>query len=172
MAGSGDVPIGAVWRQAREHAELAGHLDGDGSGTRRVVRATDPTTWTGAPLVSSIERTRCIARQRGTVVGYRYDGCRCSECREAHRVSNKRRREHRQPPALVDAAGTHRRIRALLACGWTGTGIARRAGWDSRRRVHHLLRRHRIRPRTAEVIGRVYGELAERDPARLRREVA
>lgn len=103
-----------------------------------------------------IDRTRCIARQRGTAVGYRYYGCRCSECREAHRLHNKRHREHRQPPALVDAAWTQRRIRALLASGWSGTDVARAAGWDSRRRVHHLLVRRQIRPRTAEVIERVW----------------
>lgn len=151
--------------------------------------------------MSVIDRPRCRARQRGTAVGYRYYGCRCGECRDAHRVRSKLHRDHCLPPALVDAGRTHRRIEELVERGFTGTDIARRAGWDSRRRVHHLLQRNQIRPRTVEVIARVYGELAEspapsgigrvgscagghrsapaddeadneRDPARLRWEVA
>ena len=151
--------------------------------------------------MSVIDRPRCRARQRGTAVGYRYYGCRCPQCRDAHRVHTKLHREHRLPPALVDAGRTHRRIEELVARGFTGTDIARHAGWDSRRSVHHLLQRNQIRPRTAELIARVYGELTEspapsgigrvgscgsghrsapvrgasdheRDPARLRREVA
>lgn len=110
--------------------------------------------------MSVLDRTRCIARQRATAVGYRYDGCRCGECRDAHRVHTKLSRDGATAPALIDATRTHHRIRALLASGWTGTDIARCAGWDSRRRVHHLLNRRQIRPRTAEVIERVYSELA------------
>lgn len=110
--------------------------------------------------MSVLDRPRCIARQRGTAVGYRYYRCRCGECCDAHRLSNKRYREHCQPAALIDATRTQRCIRALLASGFSAGDIARRAGWDSRRRVHHLLNRRQIRPRTAATIERVYSELA------------
>lgn len=66
--------------------------------------------------MSVIDRTRCRARQRGTAVGYRYDGCRCSGCREAHRVHTKRHREHRQPPA---------RVRAIAIQGTGGAALSR-----------------------------------------------
>lgn len=110
--------------------------------------------------MSVIDHPRCTARQRGTAVGYRYYRCRCGECSEAHRAHNKLSRDGAAPPALIGAARTQYRIRALLASGFSGTDIARRAGWDSRRRVYHLLNRRQIRPRTAEVIERLYADLA------------
>lgn len=110
--------------------------------------------------MSTTDRTTCIAQDRGTAVGYRYHRCRCADCTEAHRLHNKRLREHRQPPWLLSPIGTQRRIQALMALGWTGGEIARRAGWDSRRRVNQLLARRQIRPETAKRIAGIYSELA------------
>jgi len=59
----------------------------------------------------------CPAARHDTRSAYMY-GCRCPAAREAQRLYVKRRKVNRQPPGLVDATGTIRRIQALRAIGW------------------------------------------------------
>lgn len=97
----------AAARQAREQAQAA-------------VTPTD-CTHPGAP------------HRHGTNLAYVRDRCGCCACREAHRVySQGLRKRHvygRFEAEWVDAAdtvGAH--VEALLATGWTVTGIMRAAG--------------------------------------------
>lgn len=57
-----------------------------------------------------------------------HEGCRSPAAREDHRVYEKRRREKRNAPRLVDGTGTRRRIRALQAIGWRTGEIAKASG--------------------------------------------
>jgi hypothetical protein len=70
----------------------------------------------------------CGAKRHGTATAYN-KGCRCPESREAWRLYNKRRREHRQAPAYIDSTGARRRIQALMAIGWSLRSIHRQLGY-------------------------------------------
>lgn len=62
----------------------------------------------------------------GAPVTYDWWGCRCVECREAHRLYRKRLREGRQPSAKVSSLGTARRLQALAAIGYSFRDVAAR----------------------------------------------
>lgn len=107
-----------------------------------------------------VDRSGCpyTGARHGTAWVYRW-GCRCPDAREAHRLYRKRWREHRLPPSTVDATGTVRRIRALMAVGHNGVTIAAAAQRDPRM-VHRILSEHTtVRVRTAAVFARVYDDL-------------
>lgn len=81
--------------------------------------------------VAPIDRTECNARtnvagvpQHGTATAYRNFYCRCPDAREDNRLKDKRRREHRHPPAYIDSTGTARRLQALACLGWTMNSLA------------------------------------------------
>jgi len=59
---------------------------------------------------------------------YHRGACRCPVCTEAWRLYSKRYREGRLEPSYVDATGTRRRVRGLMALGWTRQHIAESAG--------------------------------------------
>ncbi|MFC3504834.1 hypothetical protein ACFOOK_28235 [Micromonospora krabiensis] len=77
----------------------------------------------------------CTANIHGTSSAYKA-GCRCPHARNANRIYEKRRREGRNTPRLIDATGTHRRIQALWALGHTSTTIGEAAGLSE----HHVQR--------------------------------
>jgi hypothetical protein len=60
----------------------------------------------------------------GQPVTYDWWGCRCAECRDAHRIYRKRLREGRQPAAKVRSLGTARRLQALAALGYSFRDLA------------------------------------------------
>jgi hypothetical protein len=66
----------------------------------------------------------CLAAYHGTYTAYRKAGCRCPHAREAHRLYQKRSREGRIEPALIDATGTRRRVQGMWALGHTSSTIA------------------------------------------------
>lgn len=70
--------------------------------------------------------TCAAARHSGTA--YSSGSCRCPTGREAYRLYRKRLREGRQPPALIPAVGTTRRLQALVAIGYCWTHLANRLG--------------------------------------------
>lgn len=75
-----------------------------------------------------------------------------------------------RPPAdgtaLIDATGTIRRLRALVATGWPITAIARRAGIDSSH-LHRLLHGavREVAAGTAHTVHVLYDDLWDADPA-------
>jgi hypothetical protein len=81
--------------------------------------------------VAPIDRAGCDARtnaagvpQHGTATAYRNFYCRCPDAREDNRLKEKRRREHRHPPAYIDSTGAARRLQALACLGWTMNALA------------------------------------------------
>ncbi len=77
---------------------------------------------------ATLQAASCTAERHGTPTAYDWWGCRCPEGREAWRIYRKRLRSKRQPPALIPAAGTTRRLQGLVALGWTWTALAERLG--------------------------------------------
>lgn len=99
--------------------------------------------------------------RHGTYAGY-VAGCRDDCCRRASRTYHAIRtheRENLGRPRTIPAIGTHRRIQALLAIGWTYRDMANRLGY-SREAVRQVLLHQRVHRSTAEQIERVYRELS------------
>lgn len=63
----------------------------------------------------------------------------------------------------VDASGTHRRIQALVAVGWSQSRIAARLGWTAAN-LSTLLRRPRTIAATARAVRDLYEELWDQPP--------
>ena len=81
----------------------------------------------------------------------------CDDCREAHNKARRnlwRKRYVRGVDRLyIDATGTHRRIRALMALGWRYRDIDRLAGHEDATRAawaHNLMQQRRVHIDTAE----------------------
>lgn len=72
-------------------------------------------------------RDGCVAPSHDSVSAY-FRHCRCDGARVAYGRYRKRKRLGRQPAAVVDATGVHRRIEALAAMGWTLQHVAERIG--------------------------------------------
>ena len=91
--------------------------------------------------------------------------CKCDECRqyareyEFWRAAQKRRGR----PLLIDATGTHRRIRALGRIGYSRNRIAQLAG-RSEAWVGNVLRVKKVTPATAQVVRDLY-DLVSMRPA-------
>lgn len=104
----------------------------------------------------------CTAKRHGTTSAYRH-GCRCPHARDAHRLYQKRHREGRNKPRLVDATGVRRRIQALWAIGHTSQTIAGACGPDiTREQVYHLTSRAAVTSHSWEAIDRAYKLLSSR----------
>lgn len=73
----------------------------------------------------------CAATRHGTATAYQVDGCRCPDAKEAQRIYRKRlsHDHHTGRARKVDATGTRRRWRALMALGWTNHGLMNRLGY-------------------------------------------
>jgi hypothetical protein len=100
--------------------------------------------------------------RHGTTRGYAA-GCRRACCREARNTDERTRRKRRQVLGIVrsvPASGTQRRIRALMAIGWTSADIATRAGWGTPQAVTELLAvRRTVFVATAATIAAIYDDL-------------
>lgn len=84
----------------------------------------------------------------------------------------------RAPSALVDSAGTVRRLRALVAVGWPQARLAERIGWTDAN-LSALIRgeRAQVEQRTADAVVKLYDQLWQVSPeglsaARARRHAA
>ena len=82
-------------------------------------------------------------------------GCRCPEARNATRLYYKRRREGRQGAILVDATGTHRRLQALCAMGYSMAELSRMLG-RSERYLAVILDHKVINPKSAALVAALY----------------
>lgn len=101
------------------------------------------------PAVCDCPRSR---HQHGTVVMYVNHRCGCPDCRRAHAAGAARRRRlvayGAHQPALVDAAGSRRRLQALMTVGWSVTALAEDVGITAGR-LHPLVNgRQRLVSRT------------------------
>lgn len=87
-----------------------------------------------------------------------------------------------RPGATLDAAGSRRRLQALMACGHTFQALAAALSWEPHR-VRAVLDCSRVSARTAQAVAAVYGRMwdaapdegtprAARDAARARRQAA
>lgn len=112
-----------------------------------------------APTVT--DRSACTAGHHGTEGAYRH-GCRCADAREDVRLKNKRRREGRHKPGVVDATGTSRRIQALAALGWSLGDLAEHAGCGRGfvKDLHSARRGGTVLRATADRWARIYDELS------------
>lgn len=107
-----------------------------------------------------LDRGDCPARRHGTAAAYERHGCRCRDAREANRINRKRRREGRYRPELVDATGTHRRIRALQRLGWPLGELAARLGRQPHgRALSCALQRSRCTRSWAVTVAALFDEL-------------
>jgi transcriptional regulator with XRE-family HTH domain len=117
---------------------------------------------------------RCLrARHRhGTRAAYNRDGCRCRSCIAANTATARRRRRelaaahwNGAAPIWVNPVGTHRRLRALTAAGWSTTQLADELG-VTRSAIAHLrnLRQERILAATAANVVTLYERLWWRTP--------
>lgn len=100
--------------------------------------------------------------RHGTTRGYS-NGCRCGGCRGARALDERRRRKMLQlygTRRRIDATGTQRRIRALMALGWTSRHIADLCGWTSAEAVTEINKDRRfVYLATAEKIADAYERL-------------
>lgn len=74
----------------------------------------------------------CSGARHGTWSSAQKHGCTCPDAVEALRVYRKRHREGRLVPLLVDALGSQRRLRALMAIGHGEDKLAAELGWSTR----------------------------------------
>lgn len=88
-------------------------------------------------------------------------GCACDACNSADRRYHKLRR-HTGPRTTL-AIGTHRRIQALVACGWTFSALARHLD-RSPYAVRAILSHDRVRLDTARRIIALYDQLWDTPP--------
>lgn len=90
----------------------------------------------------------------------------CDPCRDAHNEARRnlwRKRYVRGVDRLyIDATGTARRIRALMALGWRYCDIDQAAGYDAKRATwaHNLTTQERVHLDTAERVARIYDEMS------------
>jgi hypothetical protein len=91
----------------------------------------------------------------------------CQRCKDAHahykRQLWRRRYTRRADHLYTDATGTKRRIRALIALGWTYRDINSRAGWSTSHsggNAHNIMRQQRVHLDTADVVRGVYDDLS------------
>lgn len=106
-----------------------------------------------------IERSACPARYHGTTSAYTAHKCGCPEAKAEWRRYRTRRELGTQPPGWVDATGTHRRIQAMQAMGYSQRALAARLGCRTKNAVSKLLGRPRVHRRTAEAVERLCDEL-------------
>lgn len=83
----------------------------------------------------------------------------CDPCRHAHMVQMKLWKMG-LTPHLVDPTGTHRRIRALMALGWTMQEIGARCGHPNRSWAGELLKSATVHEHTAARIADAYESMS------------
>lgn len=121
----------------------------------RPTLAADPDKAGATP-----DRAGCPAGFHGTRWAISAHGCTCPDARLAQLRYNKRHRAGTQPPLLVPAIGSRRRLEALQAIGWSVAALNDRLGLPHGatrlragvQQVHHD---------TAARIATLYRELAD-----------
>jgi hypothetical protein len=105
----------------------------------------------------------CGANYHGTNAARTKAGCTCPHAREAHRLYQKRMREGRLVPVLLDATGTRRRVQGMWALGHPSTTIIVEAGGGlDRQQVVRFCQQKRITPGHRALIVEAYRKLIVR----------
>jgi len=94
------------------------------------------------------------------------EGCRCRTCRGAIAAYKRRRNRlvaYGRWEYPVDAAGTRRRVQALMRNGWSTGALAARSGRTAGA-VWQMLRYERVSPATAAAWRALYDELWDQEP--------
>jgi hypothetical protein len=101
--------------------------------------------------------------RHGTIAGFGA-GCREDCCRLVRNAYERNRRKYRAVLGIerrVSSVGTQRRLRALMALGWTSATISARCGWTTPQAVTELLTSRKfVFLTTHQTIARVYDELS------------
>jgi hypothetical protein len=109
------------------------------------------------------ERGECTAMVHGDRFAYRA-GCRCAEALAAMAEVRRRLRNAHVlgVPMVVPSLGSQRRIRALMALGWTEKLIGAQVGHVTASTVRGVLMNETVTARTAQRIAEVYERLSMR----------
>lgn len=94
-------------------------------------------------------------------------GCRCSVCRAANtawQANRDRMIAYGRWAALVPAAGTQRRLQALMRNGWSWGVLAARLGIPRQRLRAKLCRHQHVTPATATAVRALYDQLWDQPP--------
>lgn len=110
----------------------------------------------------------CTATRHGdTHTAYTTWRCRCPGARRAGAVYRWQKANGTHQPKLVTALGTGRRIRALMAAGWSQAQIGEAVGLPASM-ISHLSRTDRLMQATADRVAEVYDKLSADIPPRTR----
>jgi hypothetical protein len=102
----------------------------------------------------------CEATYHGTNTARTRGKCICPHAREAHRLYQKRMREGRLAPVLLDATGTRRRVQGMWALGHPSTTIIKASGGKlDRQQVVRFCQQKRITPGHRDLIAEAYRKL-------------
>lgn len=95
----------------------------------------------------------------GTYSGYNHHHCRCEACGLAYFRYMKRIRMSGQS-RRIDATGTARRLRALVAIGWTFDDLAHQLGYASKGSLRNITARRYVSPATEKRVRALYDRLS------------
>ena len=93
-------------------------------------------------------------------------GCRCAACRaavNAYERNRVRQIAYGRWQARTDAAGTRRRVQALMRAGWALGALGARAG-RTRKAMAKILTYRNVSPATAAWVRELYDDLWDRPP--------
>lgn len=109
------------------------------------------------------DRGDCAAPIHGDRFAYRA-GCRCADALAAMAAERRRLRNAHVlgVPMVVPSLGSQRRIRALMALGWTEALIGAEMGFVTPSTIRGALRNATVTARTADRIAEVYERLSMR----------
>ena len=95
-------------------------------------------------------------------------GCRCTSCRAVANGYDDRRRRMvaygRWDERVIDAAGTQRRIQALMRCGWSLAQLAVRLGCSRQEMRRKLNERSQVTAAGARAVAGLYDDLWDQPP--------
>lgn len=137
----------------------SGCPDGGGRAGRRTGTAGAVSSWVGEPA-PAISPDCPGTGEHGTLNAHRFHRCRCPEARRAHnRYRTQLRVDHLHGRRrTIDATGTHRRLQALTAIGWTDEALAAQLG-VTRGALYQLRQRSKVYRPTERRVSALYNRL-------------